>query len=513
VIFNHSPVFGDSRVPREEHRTATRCTCKAGAECPPKHRGKHPIAARWQTNGTDDELKLRDQYTRLAVAQPNIGIVLGEQPGGQYIVAVDVDDDARYRELVAEFGPLPETVRIDSARGPKLLYAVPADTPVERLKNITGLGGKPGIDVKVKGGQIVAPPSRHPSGVLYAWGRMGSVAELPAAWVLAILAPPERPKAKKAAYTPGSMPGGAREQKRARAYLEAAVRAEAAILARTAEGGRNTGMYTSLCRLLPLAHGPEMPPDAHDHVVRELSSAAAAAGLGDREIATTVASAERKVGGQAREMPPPRERPRALAHANGAPPREADTSESKLTPSVADSPPLDRANGAASADEEKRWRAHDDPLARLASITDVESAGDCLDDTAWLLAILDAGEGARARATEALGEYVGRRAVERAYKRARQQQLQAEGQSHTGDGSAESHGRYFVSEGRLFVLSDDGPPRPISNFTCRILENITIDTEPPASTRSCSQGSRPTVSSSPQSRSTRRRSARRTRPG
>ena len=265
------------------------CTCGLAHE-DRKSIGKHPIARAWQKIATDDEQAIRDERARIRF-EPNLGIVMGLRADGSYVVAVDVDDHERFAALVEQLGPLPDTLTSISGRGYRLLLSLPPDTPRDRVKNVTGLAGSPGVDVKVRGGQIVVAPSLHASGKRYAWGETFVVAEMPADWVHALLSPPVRPE-WVAEYTPQTMRDDAKAAKRARKYLESATLAEASLVYRSREGTRNSTFYLSLCRVLPLAHGL-MLIDGHGYVVRELSSAARGAGLPEREIASSVASAER----------------------------------------------------------------------------------------------------------------------------------------------------------------------------------------------------------------------------
>ena len=87
--------------------------------------GKHPIQSNWSKRelSLDD---LRDQLARLRFT-PNLGMVLGKQRDGEYIIAVDVDDAPRFAELEAELGPLPETPRCDSGRGFRLFFTLPPE--------------------------------------------------------------------------------------------------------------------------------------------------------------------------------------------------------------------------------------------------------------------------------------------------------------------------------------------------------------------------------------------------
>jgi Bifunctional DNA primase/polymerase, N-terminal/AAA domain len=154
-----------------------------------KSPGKQPILKDWVNRASDDPKELEAQWGgELSTQDPNVGIVLGTQPDGRYILAIDVDDAGRLTELETSLGTLPATAAISSARGDKLLYYVVAPPDVlVRLRNVTGLWKVPGIDVKVAGGQVVAPPSRHPSGTKYVWRTQGPTAKLPQKWLEAIV--------------------------------------------------------------------------------------------------------------------------------------------------------------------------------------------------------------------------------------------------------------------------------------------------------------------------------------
>jgi hypothetical protein len=149
----------------------------------------------------------------------------------------------------------------------------------------------------------------------YAWDdELLPLATLPPAWVLALL-PAAKPPQWAATYTPTSMKADAGERRRAEKYLEKAVRAEAYQVAACGAGLRNTTLHRSLCRLLPLAHGLSLMA-GHSHVVGELSRAARSAGLAEREISATIASAERwlRESGAVRVLP---HRPAQAAEAIG----------------------------------------------------------------------------------------------------------------------------------------------------------------------------------------------------
>jgi len=94
--------------------------------------------------------------------------VTGEASG---LVIVDVDPrnggDEGIEDLQARYGQLPETPTVLTGGGGTHTYlAHPRDRAIPNRRN---LGGFPGVDIKADGGYVVAPPSRHASGRVYAW--------------------------------------------------------------------------------------------------------------------------------------------------------------------------------------------------------------------------------------------------------------------------------------------------------------------------------------------------------
>lgn len=188
------------------HAPGPPCSCRK-QDCSEKSWGKHPIISRWEDRRTFEEIETHRKKLKF---EPNVGIVLGRQIGGAYLVAIDVDDQGRYAELVAESGALPETVFGKSGRGHRLLYEIPSDVDIDKLRNKTGLGSLPGVDAKVKNGQIVVAPSLHILGVRYTWERFGEIATLPAKWLPYLLdpAPPTPPTTKTVARILKKQGGG-----------------------------------------------------------------------------------------------------------------------------------------------------------------------------------------------------------------------------------------------------------------------------------------------------------------
>lgn len=289
ILYVWAPTFGGSPEPTTEHPTATGCTCKEKTgDC---SIGKHPVVTAWQKLSTHEENKLRDQYSRLK-KRPNIAIQLGTQANGTYIIAIDVDNEDRYRELVEELGPLTETARCESGRGYRLFYTLPDEVDPESINNAKAIGGKPGVDVKAKNGYVVVAPSWHSNGKQYRWIRWRSFSVLPLPWALKI-AKRETPKWVHK-YTPISLLNDRKGMRRAEKYLYAAVTSDCAALAACKTGSRNNSLYNMAVSLFSLCAGmshSKAVPIVHEN----LASAAKQAGLSEREIYKTLRSADQFV--------------------------------------------------------------------------------------------------------------------------------------------------------------------------------------------------------------------------
>jgi Bifunctional DNA primase/polymerase, N-terminal/Primase C terminal 1 (PriCT-1) len=126
--------------------------------------GKVPLTPHGLKDGTTDPTVIRSWLAKYPSA--NIAVVTG-QPGP---VALDVDrtkDGASsLAELIKNHGvEVWDTLRFRSGGGGiHLLYAIPSDTVIH---NSAGKLGE-GLDVRGRGGYLIVPPSRHPSGGLYA---------------------------------------------------------------------------------------------------------------------------------------------------------------------------------------------------------------------------------------------------------------------------------------------------------------------------------------------------------
>jgi replicative DNA helicase len=176
--------------------------------------GKHPAdVPRWQEAATTD-VELIGEWWRRWPAH-GVGIATGRS-SGLWVLDVDVSGDKRGDEtladLVATYGPLPDTVEVVTGSGGRHLYFAWPDDAEIRNDQAGRLG--PGLDVRGEGGQVLAPPTIHPNGTPYAWEASGdpfdgiAVARAPA-WLVELLTSTttSTPRAERSAYTGEPRPG------------------------------------------------------------------------------------------------------------------------------------------------------------------------------------------------------------------------------------------------------------------------------------------------------------------
>src|SRR5690349_11927537 len=195
-----------------------RCSC-AHPACPSP--GKHP---RYTERGgfehgvhdaSTDPARVAGWWERWPDA--NVGVRTGR------LLVLDVDGlhgAQALQELEAAHEPLPATRRVRSGHG-EHLYFHAAEHEVGCSVGRLGAG----LDVRGRGGYIVAPPSRHATGCHYRWLNTHRPAPLPA-WLAELLEPPQPPRQP----LPELVATGAR--KRADRYLRAALEAELTQVAR-----------------------------------------------------------------------------------------------------------------------------------------------------------------------------------------------------------------------------------------------------------------------------------------
>lgn len=149
-----------------------RCTCNGRHE-DPKDMGKHPATRTGQSEATKDQNTVQGWWQD----NPNYNVAILCKPSGFFVIDIDprsggFESFEKFEEMTD--GALPPTVESEtgvysmggkSVRGRHLYYKVSENEQL--IGNLKALG-LPGIDIK-HNGYVLAPPSRHMSGVEYRW--------------------------------------------------------------------------------------------------------------------------------------------------------------------------------------------------------------------------------------------------------------------------------------------------------------------------------------------------------
>jgi hypothetical protein len=120
----------------------------------------------------------------------NIGVATGPR-SGVWVLDIDGEEGERtVRRLEAEHSALPPTVEAVTGKGRHLYFRWPDG---ETIRNSQLRFDLPGFEWRGEGGYVLAPPSVHPSGRVYAWS-VDSAPEFADApeWLLDIVAGRER---------------------------------------------------------------------------------------------------------------------------------------------------------------------------------------------------------------------------------------------------------------------------------------------------------------------------------
>jgi|SRR5579871_201027 len=137
-----------------------RCSCSASNCTSP---GKHPAIRGWQSPNVALPGSIRSYWGKLT-PNANIAIATGRR-SGCFVMDVDgAQGAATLQKLESTYGRLPETLSAATGRGRHLYFKYPY-SPVSN--GIGKLG--PGVDIRGDEGYVIAPPSRHHSGVSYCW--------------------------------------------------------------------------------------------------------------------------------------------------------------------------------------------------------------------------------------------------------------------------------------------------------------------------------------------------------
>jgi hypothetical protein len=136
------------------------CSCQ-DVEC--HSIGKHPRLGKWVELASKDASTIERWWKKFPDA--NIGIATGAESG---VFVVDVDGEEGEITLSSlqqrRFTELPETRECQTGKGRHLYFRHSGG----KLPNRASTLGK-GLDIRGDGGQAVAPPSVHHSGIPYMW--------------------------------------------------------------------------------------------------------------------------------------------------------------------------------------------------------------------------------------------------------------------------------------------------------------------------------------------------------
>jgi len=269
--------------------------------------GKHPVHTGWPSGPA---MSAADAYSTWEEDGPqwNIGIRTG-RASGFFVLDVDPKNGgpAQLEALVAAHGPLPPTRTVRTGSMGAHYYFLMPDFDVRN--NACKLA--PGIDIRGTGGQVVAPPSVSGVG-LYDLVSDDPIAAAPQ-WLLDRLAIPagfEVGPTVVAEDLPAYEDLDPSDQARVTRYAEAVLRSEAAAYESTPPGRGNEQLFQSACSILEIVQSPWNLLGVHDAVAalegarRTRALWRSGGGQDVEEFGKTFRSAQSKVIGQGRPMPP-----------------------------------------------------------------------------------------------------------------------------------------------------------------------------------------------------------------
>lgn len=155
------------------------CRCSLKRNC--GQPGKHPVPSIGFKAATTDPAKIRTMLS--AGSEPNWGML---PPDGVFALDVDGDGVERLAALEARYGPLPPTLRTNTAHGQHVFLRWPDGLP-RPIGQMFGYVTRWGSGTST--GYVIGPRSVHASGVEYTPGDSFEIATLPDAWAAAVVAP------------------------------------------------------------------------------------------------------------------------------------------------------------------------------------------------------------------------------------------------------------------------------------------------------------------------------------
>jgi Bifunctional DNA primase/polymerase, N-terminal len=260
------------------------CCCPRGTDCarPGKHPrsvhigpGRHDYSWKPLVCTAHDEVEQRFGSDG-GYAAANLMLAI---PEGILAIDQDYDDGGRHAlaRLAGQLGELPATLHHRTPHGKHRIYRTPAGWTTRAWVGKDSRNPlPPGIDLRVPGQILMAPPSRVPGPHgLVSYGPITGtdVADLPAAYIDAWTPPAEQ---TRVARPPVPVPAVRADV--AAAYVHARITGIAEDLAGLKPGGRNTAIYTAALKVGSTLGAARLTPGA-DHAVAAWTDQAAETAL------------------------------------------------------------------------------------------------------------------------------------------------------------------------------------------------------------------------------------------
>lgn len=171
------------------HQAARGYAKRGMAVFPLSPRSKMPLRGSRGVHDASTDLALIDRWWG-EYPEANVAVACGQISN---IFVLDIDGgggEASLAALEAKHGDLPETVEAITGKGRHCYFRCGEHGPIGNSASRIGTG----IDIRGDGGYVVAPPSVHPSGRVYAWSvDSASVMAQAPDWLLTLLAEPDTP--------------------------------------------------------------------------------------------------------------------------------------------------------------------------------------------------------------------------------------------------------------------------------------------------------------------------------
>lgn len=247
--------YGLLPVPAWAIRPDGACCCHRGTDCarPGKHPrsvyiGPRPRDYSWKPLACATHAEIEQRFASTGpYGAANLMLAI---PAGMLVIDQDFDDGGRQAitALASELGDLPPTLSHRTPHGTHRIYRTPPGWTTRAWVGKDPRNPLPaGIDLRVPGQILMAPPSRVPADAglsFYGPVTVAAVADLPAAYVTAWTPPKELGRAAQpqAAIPPDRADAAA-------SYVNARINGIAADLAAREPGGRNTAIYTAALKV------------------------------------------------------------------------------------------------------------------------------------------------------------------------------------------------------------------------------------------------------------------------